>query len=117
MDKHLINVNGIIFVSQALDYQGSSPYVDDNIISYITYIPTLAATAWYHKKVDTSGDFGAFIDASRQFAVDELLPALFKGNALSKADRKQIVDGLHRYTGLANNILSRLIYALTPLIC
>ncbi|WP_428614554.1 S10 family serine carboxypeptidase-like protein [Pseudoalteromonas sp.] len=50
MDKHLINVNGIIFVSQALDYQGSSPYVDDNIISYITYIPTLAATAWYHKK-------------------------------------------------------------------
>ena len=45
MDKHLINVNGIIFVSQALDYQGSSPYVDDNIVSYITYIPTMAATA------------------------------------------------------------------------
>ncbi|TMO41750.1 MULTISPECIES: serine carboxypeptidase [unclassified Pseudoalteromonas] len=107
MDKHLINVNGIIFVSQALDYQGSSPYVDDNIISYITYIPTLAATAWYHKKVDTSGNFEAFIDASRKFAVDELLPALFKGNALSKADRTRIVDGLHRYTGLSKQYIEQ----------
>ncbi len=107
MDKHLINVNGIIFVSQALDYQGSSPYVDDNIISYITYIPTLAATAWYHKKVDTSGSFETFIDASRQFAVDELLPALFKGNTLSTAERARIVEGLQRYTGLSKQYIER----------
>ncbi|MEO2279829.1 S10 family peptidase [Pseudoalteromonas pernae] len=107
MDKHLINVNGIIFVSQALDYQGSSPYVDDNIVSYITYIPTMAATAWYHQKVDTSGSFEAFIDASRQFAVDELLPALFKGNTLSTAERARIVEGLQRYTGLSKQYIER----------
>ncbi|WP_448214173.1 S10 family peptidase [Colwellia sp. MEBiC06753] len=107
MDKHLINVNGIIFVSQALDYQGSSPYVDDNIISYITYIPTLAATAWHHKKVDTSGSFEAFITASRKFAVDELLPALFKGNTLTLAEREQIVQGLQRYTGLSKQYIER----------
>ncbi len=107
MDKHLINVNGIIFVSQALDYQGSSPYVDDNIISYITYIPTLAATAWYHEKVDTSGSFDAFITASRQFAVDDLLPALFKGNALTSDERARIVEGLQRYTGLSKQYIER----------
>ena len=32
-----ISLNGIIFISQALDYQGSSPYIRDNLISHITY--------------------------------------------------------------------------------
>ncbi len=32
-----------VFVSQALDYAGSTPYVRDNIISHITYVPTMAA--------------------------------------------------------------------------
>ena len=40
-----ISLNGLIFVSQALDYAGSSPYISDNIISYFTYVPTMAATA------------------------------------------------------------------------
>ena len=44
-----ISLNGIVFVSQALDYQGSSPYVKDNIISHITYLPTMAAAAVYHR--------------------------------------------------------------------
>ncbi|MFC3121910.1 S10 family peptidase [Agaribacter flavus] len=107
LDDHYINVNGIVFVSQALDYQGSSPYVDDNIVSYITYIPTMAATAWYHNKVDTSGDFESFINESRHFATNELLPALFKGNTLLEDERQSIVEGLHRYTGLSKAYIEK----------
>lgn len=106
-EDYVINVNGIVFVSQALDYQGSTPYVDDNIISYITYIPTMAATAWYHGKVEQSGDFEAFIQASREFATQELLPALFQGNVLSDAKRAELVSELQRFTGLSKEYIER----------
>ncbi|WP_240615554.1 S10 family peptidase [Alteromonas facilis] len=107
LDQHVINVNGIIFVSQALDYQGSSPYIDDNIISYITYIPTMAATAWYHGKVDNSGNFEAFIQESRDFATLELLPALFQGNTIDKETHEKVVAGLQRFTGLSRQYIER----------
>ncbi|WP_404400165.1 serine carboxypeptidase [Idiomarina seosinensis] len=107
LDDHVINVNGIVFVSQALDYQGSTPYVDDNIISYITYIPTMAATAWYHGKVEQSGDFESFIQQSREFAIDELLPALFKGNELSDTKRAELVEQLQYFTGLSKEYIER----------
>ena len=107
LDDHLINVNGIVFVSQALDYQGSTPYIDDNIISYITYIPTMAATAWYHGKVDNSGDFEAFIQQSREFATQQLLPALFQGNLLSSKKRDELVTQLQRFTGLSKAYIER----------
>ena len=107
LDDYVINVNGIVFVSQALDYQGSTPYVDDNIISYITYIPTMAATAWYHGKVDNSGDFESFIQQSREFATEQLLPALFKGNLLSEDERSQLISQLQRFTGLSETYIDR----------
>ena len=107
LDDYVINVNGIVFVSQALDYQGSTPYVDDNIISYITYIPSMAATAWYHGKVDNSGDFEAFIQASREFATNELLPALFSGNLLAAEKRQQLIEQLHSFTGLSTEYIDQ----------
>ncbi|WP_417686786.1 S10 family peptidase [Pseudidiomarina gelatinasegens] len=107
LDDYVINVNGIVFVSQALDYQGSTPYIDDNIISYITYIPTMAATAWYHGKVDNSGNFEAFIQQSRDFATQELLPALFQGNQLSADKRAELVSELQRFTGLSKAYIER----------
>lgn len=42
-------LNGLILISQALDYEGSTS-IHDNITSYLTYLPSMAATAWYHKK-------------------------------------------------------------------
>lgn len=107
LDDYVINVNGIVFVSQALDYQGSTPYVDDNIISYITYIPSMAATAWYHGKVDNSGDFDAFIQDSREFATEELLPALFSGNLLASDKRQQLIEKLHGFTGLSKDYIDQ----------
>ena len=96
-----VPLNGLIFISQALDYQGSSPYVRDNLISHITYLPTMAATAYYHGKVEpVPADFKAFIEASQRFATDELLPALFKGNRLDAATRLQVAERLAYFTGL-----------------
>ena len=103
-----ISLNGIIFISQALDYQGSSPYIRDNLISHITYLPTMAAAAVYHGKVKpTPENLSNFLSEARTFATDELMPALFKGNTLSKATKNHINDRLAYFTGLAPSYIDR----------
>jgi carboxypeptidase C (cathepsin A) len=100
-NDHSVALNGIVFISQALDYAGSTPYVADNLISHITYVPTMAATAYYHQRVDAQGaSLEEWVQAARDFAVDELLPALFKGNTLDANTRARVRDELARLTGL-----------------
>ncbi|MDC8829666.1 S10 family peptidase [Alteromonas gilva] len=97
-----INLNGLVFVSQALDYQGSSPYIADNLISYVTYVPTMAATALYHGKVQPQpASQAAFLQQAREFANNELLPGLFAGNQLAPATRTKLVKRLAYFTGLS----------------
>lgn len=104
----MMSLNGVIFVSQALDYTGSTPYVRDNLIAHVTYLPTMAAAAWYHHRVSPRPEsLEPFLDDARRFATDELLPALFKGNTLDAATRTAVRDGLARYTGLSPDYIER----------
>ena len=104
----MISLNGIVFISQALDYAGSSPYQRDNIISYVTYLPTMAATALYHGKISPQpANPEVFLREARVFAADELLPALFKGNSLEQAERTHIRDRLAYFTGLSAAYVER----------
>lgn len=96
-----ISLSGLLFVSQALDYQGSSPYIRDNLISHITYLPTMAATALYHGKITPKPTSQLeFIQQSREFATDELLPALFKGSAIGEEEYSRVSERLAYFTGL-----------------
>lgn len=107
-DDLMLALNGIVFVSQALDYQGSTPYVRDNIIAHITYIPTMSAAAWYHGKIEPRPEsLESFLRDSRRFATDELLPALFKGNALDEQERTRVADRLAYFTGLSPDYIER----------
>lgn len=104
----MLGLNGIIFVSQALDYQGSTPYLRDNLIAHITYLPTMAAAAWYHGRVSPRPDrLEAFLVDARAFATDELLPALFKGNTLDETERARVRDRLVWFTGLSPEYIDR----------
>lgn len=96
-----LSVSGVMLISQALDYAGSTPYVEDNLISFVTYLPTMAATAWYHGKVEREGrTLESFLDEVRVFAVDEYLPALWKGSALEPARERELARRYAEYTGL-----------------
>lgn len=96
-----IAVAGVALISQAMDYTGSTPYVDDNFISFITYLPTMAATAWYHGKVERGErTLEAFLDEVRAFSIDEYLPALFRGSTLPENQGRDIAGKLARYLGL-----------------
>jgi carboxypeptidase C (cathepsin A) len=104
----MMGLNGIVFLSQALDYQGSTPYVRDNIIAHITYVPTMSAAAWYHGRIEPMpDDLEKFLEQSRAFATDELMPALFKGNRLDAAERDRVRDRLAYFTGLTPEYVER----------
>jgi carboxypeptidase C (cathepsin A) len=109
LEKDLsISLNGIVFISQALDYQGSSPYVKDNIIAHITYLPTMAAAAVYHGKINPKPEnLESFLSQARAFATDELMPALFKGNTIDTATHNHIRDRLAHFTGLTPSYIDR----------
>ncbi|MCG8413819.1 MAG: hypothetical protein MI746_06315, partial [Pseudomonadales bacterium] len=103
-----ISLNGILFISQALDYQGSTPYVRDNIVSFITYVPTMAATALYHGKVEPQPESQeVFLQQAREFAVNEYLPALFKGNTISPDEYRAVRDRLAYFTGLSTDYIDK----------
>ncbi len=107
-DEYAVSLNGLIFVSQALNYAGSTPYVGNNLISYVTYFPTMAATARYHGKVDSDGmSLEEWVDAAREFATEELLPALWRGNTLDEETRISVRDGIARFTGLSPEYIDR----------
>jgi carboxypeptidase C (cathepsin A) len=101
-----IALNGIVMISQAMDYTGSSPF-DDNLIAYVTFFPTFAATAQYHGKAGKNESAESFIERSRQFAVNEYLPALFKGNGLSKSDKESLAAKMSEFIGLDKDYILR----------
>lgn len=92
-------LNGIVMISQAMDYTGSTP-TPDNLIAYVTYLPTMAATARYHGKAGQGVALEEWVEAARNFATNEYLPALFRGSALSETERARIAQSYAKYTGL-----------------
>ena len=92
-------LNGLILISQALDYAGSTSR-HDNITSYLTYLPSMAATAWYHKKAGQGKTLEAFIQECREYTYNSYAPALYKGSLLSDEERNTVSEKLSYFTGL-----------------
>ncbi|SDB31298.1 Carboxypeptidase C (cathepsin A) [Flavobacteriaceae bacterium MAR_2010_188] len=92
-------LNGLILISQALDYDGSTS-IHDNITSYITYLPSMAATAWYHKKAGQGKTLETFVEEARDFVYNTYTPALYKGNLISETEKRALSDKLSYFIGL-----------------
>ncbi len=99
-------LNGLILISQALDYAGSTSR-HDNITSYLTYLPSMAATAWYHKKAGQGKTLEAFIEECRNYTYDSYAPALYKGSLLSEDERNEVAEKLSYFTGLDKGYILR----------
>ncbi len=99
-------LNGLILISQALDYQGSTS-MHDNIVSYVTYFPSMAATSWYHKKAGMGKTLEAFVEEARLFALDEYVRALYKGSRLTAVEKDRIAERLVYFTGLSRTYIDQ----------
>jgi carboxypeptidase C (cathepsin A) len=100
-------LNGIVMVSAVLDLGNISFYPGQDL-AYILYLPSYAATAWFHKTLkDRPENLNGFLDEARKFARGEYADALMKGDELSKAEKAEIVKKLVRFTGLSEDYLDK----------
>ena len=101
-------LNGIILVSSALNFQALD-FTPQNNEPYIQFLPSYAASAWYHKKLPAdlqAKSLAEVVAAARVFAANDYAPALGRGDLLSTADKQHLAGELSRFTGLpANDIL------------
>ena len=105
-DGQSMALNGIVMVSQALDYAGSTSEYD-NITSFLTYLPSMAATAWYHKKAGQGKTLEEFVEEARQFTYDIYVPALYRGNFLPEKNKKELAEKMAYFIGLDANYIER----------
>ena len=98
-DGQNMALNGLILISQALDYAGSTS-VHDNITSYLTFLPSMAATAWYHKKAGLGKTLESFIEECRTFTYNSYASALYRGSLLNEVEKNEIAEKLSYFTGL-----------------
>ena len=100
-----VALNGVILQSSilnfGLDYGNGDP-IGGGDWPYVLYLPTEAATAWYHNRVaNRPADIATFLNGVKQFALGEYLDALYKGDALSGAQRDSVIRKLSNYLGLS----------------
>ncbi|NWG02830.1 MAG: peptidase S10 [Syntrophaceae bacterium] len=107
-NKLAINLNGLILISEALNFQ-TIVFTAGNDLPYILFLPTYATTAWYHHKLspEFQSNFQKTMDEAEEFALNEYLVALAKGDLLSEPERNRVVEKLTRYTGLSETSIQK----------
>ena len=93
-----VSLNGVLILGPSFE-PGSSVKGDDR--AYLNNLPTMAATAWHHGKIERSGKtLEKVATEARQFASDDYVRALHAGDGLSRAERSRIAQRLSEITGL-----------------
>jgi carboxypeptidase C (cathepsin A) len=109
-----VAVNGIILISSILDFSAAAD-APGNELGYVTNLPSMAATAWYHDKVPNKpATVEAFVAEARAFAIGPYAAALLKGSALTNEERANILPQLSRFTGVSQTFLSNADLRLSP---
>jgi carboxypeptidase C (cathepsin A) len=103
LDDRGIPLNGIVLVSSYLDafvdFSGPQRSLD---LPYELFLPTMAATAWYHDKLSPKpADLTAFMNRMRAFALGPYQQALDKGSRLGAAARDSMAATLAGLTGVS----------------
>lgn len=106
-----IDLNGVILLSQILNFDDSAdaPQYNPGIdLPYITALPTYAATAWYHHKLPNQpAALEPLLREVENFALTDYAQALSLGGLLP-ADRKHAIAlRVHDYTGLDTDYIER----------
>ena len=109
-----VSLNGIILISTVLDF-GAGADVEGNELSYITNLPSMAATAWFHNKVaNRAASVEPFVEEARNWAIGPYAAALLKGKKLPADERTAVRRDLARFTGLSEGYLDRADLRVTP---
>src|SRR6266581_2523542 len=98
-----IAFNGIVLISTIMNFE-TTDFAAGNDLPYVMFLPSYAATAWYHKKLPPdlqSRSVQQIVSEVEQWAANDYVLALGKGDRLIGQERQDVVAKLARYTGLS----------------
>ena len=109
-----VAMSGIILISTILDFSVASD-APGNELGYVTNLPSMAVTAWYHDKVPNKpASVEQFAAEARAWAIGPYASALLQGNSLPAEQRAAIRKDLSRYTGISESYLENADLRITP---
>ncbi len=94
--------NGIVLISTVLDHLAIR-FGPGNDLPFQLFVPTYAATAWYHHKLSSALQARALDELLRDvktWSEEELTLALMKGDRLAVDDRRAVGEQLAAFIGL-----------------
>ncbi|MFQ5522913.1 MAG: S10 family peptidase [Acidimicrobiia bacterium] len=107
---HGVEFNGIVLISSILNYQTVALdrktwlFHPGNDLPFSLYLPTYAATAWYHGRLPKkyqSKPLREVLDEVEDFALGDYWSALAQGDKFDPGKRARILKRLAAYTGLS----------------
>lgn len=108
------SIEGVIFLSSLFDLSIVTP-APANDMPYILFLPSMAATAWYHHKLNPKiKTVTQAYENAIGFAQKEYISALVSGNALASRERNRIALKLSTLTGLSEQTILKKNLRITP---
>jgi len=107
--RHGVYLNGLVMISAALQMQ-SVFYSPGNDLPFITFLPSFAATAWYHGRLSEEWQkrpVEDVISEAREFAFGPYATALLRGAGLGEAAREEVVARYAELTSLDPALIER----------
>ena len=108
-DAEGVYLNGVMLLGTVLDFGFIAPS-NTNDVGYASFLPTYAATAWYHKKLSPQLEgqpLEQVVQQAREFAFGEYLSALAKGSTLTPDQRQAMAQKVAGLTGVSPEFVMR----------
>jgi carboxypeptidase C (cathepsin A) len=99
-DERGIELDGVILVSSVLNF-GTIRFAAGNDLPFVLYLPTYAATAWYHGKLGAGFEtLDQVLAQAEEFALGPYASALLAGERLPDGQQQALARQLAALTGL-----------------
>src|SRR5438034_2312333 len=102
-----IAFNGIVLISTIMNFE-TTDFAAGNDLAYMMFLPSYAATAWYHKKLSSdlhSKSVQQVVAEAESWAANDYTLALEKGDRLTSQERQDAIAKLSRYNGLSSQFI------------
>ncbi len=102
--QHGMSISGVLLISAVLSFQTIAHHHSTvNDLPYLCFLPSLAATSWYHKKLSKSyqASLDKLLNECREFCANEYLSALGRGHSLSPKEQSSIAQRISEFTGIS----------------
>ena len=106
-DVFNIELNGAVIVSGVVNFQ-TLAFAEGNDLPYWLFVPTYAATAWYHGKLSDelqSKPVAEVVKMAEEFAAGPYAKVLAAAAGADPKERKEVIQRYSELTGLSTDFL------------